>query len=71
MKEDMKEDYQVVIKGFKTFLAAKIFASWYEGCGEQAIGDVWNDMEDRPHGLAPYCKKSTQTEDGYIIEVRN
>ena len=71
-KFDMKEDYQVVIIGFKSLLAAKVFASWYEGCGEQAIGEVWKDMEDKEHGLAPYCKKSLrQTDNGYVIEVRN
>jgi hypothetical protein len=67
----MKEDYQVVIKGFKSLLAAELFATWYEGCGEQAIGDVWNDVEDRPHGRAPYCNKLIRTDVGYVIEVIN
>lgn len=67
----MKEDYQVVIKGFKSLIVAELFALWYECCGEQVIGEVWNDMEDRPHGSAPYCNKLIQTDDGYVIEVRN
>jgi hypothetical protein len=67
----MKEDYQIVIKGFKSLIAAELFARWYECCGEQGIGDVWNDMDDRPHGRAPYCNKLIQTDDGYVIEVRN
>jgi hypothetical protein len=71
MKECYQEGYQVVIKGFKSHLAAEVFASWYEGCGEQAIGDVWRDMDDREYGIAPYCKELIRTEDGYVIEVRN
>ena len=67
----MKEDYQVVIKGFKSLLAAEVFVSWYEGSGEQEIGEVWDTMEDEEHGLAPYSNKLTQTEDGYVLEVRN
>lgn len=71
MKECCQEDYQVVIKGFKSLLAAEVFALWYECTGEQVIGDVWNDMEDREHGLAPYCSELIQTENGYRVEVRN
>lgn len=67
----MKEDYKVVIQGFKSRLAAEVFAHWYECTGEQCIGDVWNDMEDREHGLEPYCNELVQTDAGYRIEVRN
>ena len=69
--QDKEKDYRVVIKGFKSLLAAEVFALWYECSGEQCIGEVWNDMEEREHGLKPYCKEIVETESGYMIEVRN
>lgn len=63
------KNYEVVITGFKSRLAAEVFARWYECSGEQCIGEVWNDMEDAEHGLKPYCNKLIQTDDGYRLKL--
>lgn len=50
----MQEEIRVVITGFKTLDAAKEFANWYSGQGEQDI-QIWWECRNNPVGDSSLC----------------
>lgn len=64
----MQEEIKVVITGFKTLDAAKIFTRWYGTQGENYIENWW---EYHSEGKIPYSNSVNVFENTVILDVDN
>jgi hypothetical protein len=66
-KKIMEKEYSVTFKGFKTKKQARLFASWYEGSGEQTF-DYTGLEADEPFTAYTDAKQGfyKQLQDGNV-----
>lgn len=67
----MQEEIKLVITGFKTIEAAKEFANWYSGQGEQDIDIWWECRQDKLIGKSPICNSIDINNNIVTMEIKN
>jgi len=63
-----KSEFFIIIEGFKTLKQAEIFADWYEGSGEQFIGD-FTELNNN-EALYLYTDEIIKKENNILIKLK-
>lgn len=64
-----KSEFFIIVEGFKTLNQAEIFADWYEGSGEQFVGEL-TELTDKENE-AVYTDKIIKKENNVLIQLKN